>query len=91
MVKVRFSSALNSVTGTREITLDLGDTTIKGVFDELISKFGAEFEKRIFENGEVRRFVNVYVNGEDIRHESGLKTAVTDSDEISILPAVSGG
>jgi molybdopterin synthase sulfur carrier subunit len=91
MVKVRFSSALNSVTGTRETILDLGDTTVKGVFDELIGKFGAEFEKRIFENGEVRRFVNVYVNGEDIRHESGLETAVSDSDEISILPAVSGG
>ena len=91
MVKVRFSSTLNSVTGTRETILDLGDTTVKGVFDELNSKFGAEFEKRIFENGEVRRFVNVYVNGEDIRHESGLETAVTDSDEISILPAVSGG
>ena len=91
MVKVRFSSALNSVTGTRETTLDLGETTVKGVFDELIKEFGAEFENRIFENGEIRRFVNVYVNGEDIRHESGLETAVTDSDEISLLPAVSGG
>ncbi len=91
MVKVRFSSALNSVTGTRETIVELGDTTVKSVFGELVNKFGAEFEKRIFENGEVRRFVNVYVNGDDIRHLDGLDTPVTDSDEISILPAVSGG
>jgi molybdopterin synthase sulfur carrier subunit len=91
MVKVRFSSALNNVTGTRETTFNLGDTSVKNVFYELISKFGPEFEKRIFENGEIRRFVNVYVNGEDIRHLSGLDTPVTDADEISLLPAVSGG
>lgn len=91
MVKVRFSSALNNVTGTRETILDLGDTDVRAVFDELIARFGTEFEKRIFDSGEIRRFVNVYVNGEDIRHESGLNTQVTDNDEISILPAVSGG
>lgn len=91
MVKVRFSSALNSVTGTRETRLDLGKTNVKAAFEALISKFGPEFEKRIFENGEVRRFVNVYVNGDDIRHLSGLDTPLTDEDEVSILPAVSGG
>ena len=91
MVKIRFSSALSNVTHARETTLDIGDTTIKVVLDKLIQQFGADFEKRILDKGEVRRFVNLYVNGEDIRHLKGLDTAVKGTDEISILPAVSGG
>lgn len=91
MVKIRFSSALNNVTKTRETTLELGDTTVKDVLDKLIEQFGEEFERRLLDNGELRRFVNLYVNGEDVRHEEGLATKVTDADEISILPAVSGG
>ena len=46
---------------------------------------------RITENGELRRFVNVYVGGEDIRFGDGLETPVSDGDEITILPAVAGG
>ncbi len=91
MVSVRFSSALNNVTGTRSTNIELGETEIKTLFDRLVEEYGEEFEKRLFQDGQVRRFVNVYVNGEDIRHLSGLGTRITDSDEISILPAVSGG
>ncbi len=91
MVKIRFSSALSNVTHARETTLQLGETTVKAVLDKLIEQYGADFEKRILDKGEVRRFVNLYVNGEDIRHLSGLSSPVKDADEISILPAVSGG
>ena len=91
MVKVRFSSALSNVTHARETILDIGDTTVKTVLDNLVAQFGPDFEKRILEKGEVRRFVNLYVNGEDIRHLKGLDSAVKGTDEISILPAVSGG
>ena len=92
MVKIRFSSALSNVTKARETTLELGDTTVKGVIDKLVEDFGPDFERRILDDkGEVRRFVNLYVNGEDIRHLSGLESTVKDADEISILPAVSGG
>lgn len=91
MVKIRFSSALSNVTHARETTLDIGDTTVKAVLDKLIQQFGADFEKRILDKGEVRRFVNLYVNGEDIRYLKGLDSEVKGTDEISILPAVSGG
>jgi molybdopterin synthase sulfur carrier subunit len=91
MVKIRFSSALNNVTHSRETILEVGNTTVKAVIDKLVQQFGPDFEKRIMEKGEIRRFVNLYVNGEDIRHLSGLDSPVKDSDEISILPAVSGG
>ncbi len=82
---------MSNVTHARETTLELGNTTIKAVLDKLIEQYGEDFERRILDKGEVRRFVNLYVNGEDIRHLSGLSTGVKDTDEISILPAVSGG
>ncbi len=82
---------MSNVTHARETTLELGDTTVKAVLDKLVEQFGADFEKRILDKGEVRRFVNLYVNGEDIRHLNGLSSPVKDADEISILPAVSGG
>ena len=82
---------MSNVTHARETTLELGNTTVKTVLDKLVEQYGADFEKRILDKGEVRRFVNLYVNGEDIRHLSGLASPVKDADEISILPAVSGG
>ena len=47
--------------------------------------------ERITQDGDLRRFVNVYVSGEDIRFQDGLDTAVNDGDEVTILPAVAGG
>ena len=47
--------------------------------------------ERIFDGGELRRFVNVYVNDEDIRYLDDLNTAVAAADEVSIIPAVAGG
>lgn len=91
MVKIRFSSALRNVTQTNEITLDIGKTTLKHVLDTLTQKFGNDFEKRILDKEEIRRFVNIYINGEDVRHLKGIHSDVRDNDEISILPAVSGG
>ena len=79
-------------TKARETTLELGDTTVKGVIDKLVEDFGNDFERRILDDkGEVRRFVNLCVNGEDIRHLSCLLSPVKDADEISNLPAVRGG
>ena len=46
---------------------------------------------RIMENGQVRRFVNIFVNDEDVRYLDGMATPVKDGDEVSIIPAVAGG
>ena len=58
--------------------------------DDLARQFPA-ITQRIFENGQVRRFVNVYLNDEDIRHLDNLATPVKDGDELAIIPAVAGG
>lgn len=91
MVSVRFSSALSNITKTRSANFDMGNATIKLLFERLVREYGEELEKRLLHQGQVQRFVNVYVNGEDIRNLSGLDTQIKDTDEISILPAISGG
>jgi molybdopterin converting factor small subunit len=60
------------------------------VLDALYDRFDG-LRDRIAEDGGLRRFVNVYVGGEDIRFLDGLETPVEDGDEVTILPAVAGG
>ena len=49
-------------------------------------------KEQIFDDaGEIRRFINVFVNGEDVRHAEGLDTQVNDGDEVSVVPAIAGG
>jgi sulfur-carrier protein len=64
--------------------------TVGEVLDQLGSQYPAVRE-RLFEGSELRRFVNVYVNNEDIRYLEDLATPVAPGDEVSIIPAVAGG
>ncbi|MAF40208.1 MAG: molybdopterin synthase sulfur carrier subunit, partial [Chloroflexi bacterium] len=62
---------------------------------DLVEKLNNEYpgfkDRLVDEEGELRYFVNIYLNGEDVRFMDGLKTATADGDEISIVPAVAGG
>jgi sulfur-carrier protein len=69
---------------------DVEGETVGEALDSLYEQFG-DLRDRISEDGGLRRFVNVYVGGEDIRFLDGLDTSITDGDEITILPAVAGG
>jgi MoaD family protein len=71
-------------------TVEAGGATVQAVLDDLGRKFPG-ITSRIFDNGQVRRFVNVYLNDEDIRYLDSLATAVKDGDELAIIPAVAGG
>ena len=82
-------------TQLRTLTANEAEAAVEGSsVGEALDAVYARFEglrDRITEDGELRRFVNVYVGGEDIRFGSGLETPVKDGDEITILPAVAGG
>lgn len=86
-----FSAALKSATdGDTELELDFtGD--VKSLLEVLKEKYGESFEKRLFENGSLRRFINVYLDGKDIRFLQGLDTSIPNGSEVLFLPAVSGG
>ena len=64
--------------------------TVQGLLDALGQKFPG-LTQRVLENGQVRRFINLYLNDEDIRYLDGLNTALKDGDELAIIPAVAGG
>jgi len=88
-VTVKIPSQLRAATGN-QAELEADGATVGEVLDAVFSEHG-DLKERITEEGELRRFVNVYVGGEDIRYGEGLGTAVSDGSEITILPAVAGG
>jgi MoaD family protein len=73
-----------------QAVVEAAGATVQAALDDLGRKFPG-VSQRLFENGQVRRFINVYLNDEDIRYLDNLATAVKDGDEVSIIPAVAGG
>jgi molybdopterin synthase sulfur carrier subunit len=71
-------------------TLQAEGTTVGEAFESLFAAHG-ELRDRLYQDGDLRRFVNVYLGGEDIRFLDGLETAVPEGGELTILPAVAGG
>jgi sulfur-carrier protein len=88
-VTVKIPTQLRAATDG-ESSADVEGSTVGEVLDALYDRYG-ELRSRIAEDGGLRRFVNVYVGGEDIRFLDGLETPVSDGDEVTILPAVAGG
>ena len=89
-VRVRIPTPLRSATdGTAEMTSNAG--TVANVIQELETRFPAIRGRLRDESGALRRFVNLYVNGEDVRFQQGLETMLNSGDELSIVPAVAGG
>ena len=89
-VKVRIPTPLRPLAGgASELTLEPG--TVSEVLASLETDFPGFHDRLYDERGEIRRFVNIYVNGEDIRFLEGQSTPVADRDEVSIVPAVAGG
>ncbi len=88
-VSVKIPTQLRAATDG-DATAEVEGSTVGEVLDSLYERYD-ELRSRIAEDGGLRRFVNVYVGGEDIRFLDGLDTEVQDGDEVTILPAVAGG
>ena len=71
--------------------VEVQGATVGEVFDQLEARFSGLQARLCDESGELRRFINVYVDGEDIRFLAGLQTPVPATAEISIVPAIAGG
>ena len=89
-VRVRIPTPLRAATdGVAEVNSEA--VTIVGLIDELEARFPAIRGRLRDESGALRRFVNLYINGEDVRFQQGLETSLKSGDELSIVPAVAGG
>ena len=88
-IEVRIPTILRTYTGGERVVEGTG-STVTEVIDRLEADH-AGIKERLIENGEARRFVNIYVNDEDIRFTGNLQTPVADGDTVVILPAVAGG
>lgn len=88
--KVRIPTPLRKLTNDQD-TVEVSAGTIGQAIDVLQAQFPGIRDRLLDEKGDVRRFVNVYLNEEDIRFLQNKETPVKDGDEISIIPAIAGG
>ena len=89
-VKVRIPTPLRKLTNEQEL-VEVQAKTINDAISELQGRYPGIRERLVDESGAVRRFVNVYVNEEDIRFLQNQQTPLKDGDEVSIIPAIAGG
>jgi molybdopterin converting factor small subunit len=88
-VSVSIPTILRTHTGGEKRVSASGDT-LKAVIDDLEANYSGITE-RLVDKDKLHRFVNIYVNDEDVRFSGGLDTTVSDGDSVTILPAVAGG
>ena len=88
-VTVKIPTQLRVATGG-QAEVEVEGSNVGEALDAVFAAYG-DLRERITQDGTLRRFVNVYVSGEDIRFQQGLETAIDDGAEITILPAVAGG
>ena len=90
MTAVRIPPVLRAQAGNQK-KVEVSGATVGEALDSLIAQFPGLKEQILTEDGTLNRFVNVYVNGRDVRYEQELATAVGESDEVILLPAMAGG
>jgi molybdopterin synthase sulfur carrier subunit len=89
-INVRIPTPLRKVTKDKDV-VQVSGATITEIVENLEKQYPGLKERLCDERGELRRFVNIYLNDEDIRFAQGKQTPVKDGDEISIIPAIAGG
>ncbi len=89
-INVRIPQPLRNLTSNQSVVTAVG-ASLADAIAHLEAAFPGMRERMLDDGGQLRRFVNVYVNGDDVRFMDGLATALKDGDEVSIVPAVAGG
>ena len=89
-VVVRIPTPLRKMT-QNEAEVEAEGTDIDSIIEDLESRYPGIKDRICDDQGEIRRFVNVYLNDEDIRFLKGKETDIKDGDEVSIIPAIAGG
>ena len=90
MIRVRVPTPLRPMTGGKS-EVEMEGQTVAQLIENLGAAHPGLKERLYDEKGDVRRFINIYVNEEDIRFLTGTDTPLKDGDEVSIIPAIAGG
>ncbi|OGE24118.1 MAG: molybdopterin synthase sulfur carrier subunit [Candidatus Dadabacteria bacterium RIFCSPHIGHO2_12_FULL_53_21] len=90
MPSVRIPTPLRKLTSDKD-EVNISAATIAQLIDEMENRFPGIKSRLCDESGNVRRFINLYVNNEDIRFLNGKETALNEGDIVSIIPAIAGG
>ncbi|MCG3207986.1 MAG: Sulfur carrier protein CysO [Anaerolineae bacterium] len=90
MTTIRIPSPLRRYTNSQS-KVQVNGATIQQLIDNLEAEFPGVKSRLCEDNGQIKRYVNVFVNGEEIRTLQGADTPVADKDEVSIIPAMAGG
>ncbi|MFN0094432.1 MAG: ubiquitin-like small modifier protein 1 [Dehalococcoidia bacterium] len=89
-INVRVPQPLRGLTGNLS-TVTAAGGTLSDCIADLNGSYPGMRERLLDDTGQIRRFVNIYINGDDVRFMDGLGSALKDGDEVSIVPAVAGG
>ena len=89
-ILVRIPTPLRRMTNG-EAKVELESSSVGELVEKLDSSYPGFKDRLVDENGDLRYFVNIYLNGEDVRFLQGLETSTNSGDEVSIVPAVAGG
>ncbi len=88
---VQLYATLRPLAGRRKVRLEMDETTVGEVLDELVSRYPNLHDALFDDSGDVRKYVAIMVEGRDIRHLAGLETPVAEDSEMDIFPPVAGG
>jgi molybdopterin synthase sulfur carrier subunit len=88
-IEVRIPTILRTYTGGEKVVTG-GGASLSALIDDLEANHPG-LRERLIEDGDLRRFVNVYINDEDVRFMGGLEAELSDGDQVVVLPAVAGG
>ncbi|MBI5700172.1 MoaD/ThiS family protein [Candidatus Saganbacteria bacterium] len=90
MIKVRIPQPLQKLTRGKEL-VEVSALSVKSLVDDLEKHYPGIRDRICDESGKIRRFINIYVNEEDVRFLQGEATDLKEGDEVSIIPAIAGG
>jgi molybdopterin converting factor small subunit len=89
MPVIRIPAVISETGGSKKV--DVGGETVLEALRAHTEENGPELEENVLEDDKIKEYINVYVNGKDVRDREGVDTPVEDDDEIRIIPAASGG
>ncbi len=89
-LKLTIPTALRKITGNADV-VEVQSGTVKEIIEQLDRSYSGFLSRVCEDDGKLRRFINIYVNGEDIRFLENLSTRVPDGAELSIILAIAGG